>query len=444
MLWILGFVLILLALGAGEPGLRASAAQLLSEPIVLRSQSGQFVVRGLPMGPSLVPNNATSQVSFIRVDPTLLTVSCERIKQALLAELEMRDQWVGSIAIALHPMESFDEPIDVITLHYKNGWNYRIEMPDQVDRARAIKAIVQVLLQEIANRNTRQRTAELPPWLVEGLAANLQATAPASLTLEPETWINKSREHKADPVQKIRQLLHARAPLTFNDLSWPSEEQMAGENAEIYQACAQLFVLELQRLKNGRPCLGRMLNLLSEYMNWQTAFIKAFAPHFQRLLDVEKWWTLNVVHLTSRDLSVTWTRDEALKQLEEVLKVPAHVRLSPKELPMSVDLKLQQILAEWPLARHNVVVVQKIRSLQNLRLRVPQELVDLVDKYRAALESYFKGRQGSGEGPLVRHPLSKDRMLIHDVVKKLDELDAQREALRPATNQAPAQLSIAP
>ena len=147
------------------------------EPVTLRSHSGQFLVRGLPLAAPLVAVAPTSSVSYVRLDPTLLAVSCEGIKSAMLDELAMKDLWRGKIYIALHPLQDDREPIVVTSLHYADGWNYRLEIPEQVDGAQLVKSVVEVLLLEMANRTARSQQAELPLWLTEGLAAHLQATA---------------------------------------------------------------------------------------------------------------------------------------------------------------------------------------------------------------------------------------------------------------------------
>lgn len=422
--------LVCLALGTAQAAADPPAVQ--PRPVALRSQSGQFIVHGLPIGAPPVPNTSTTQVSYIRVDPALLAVSCERIKQALLSQLEITDQWKGVISVWLHPVAAFDEPIDIVSEHHTDGWSYRVHMPDQADRRRVIKAIVQVLVQEMANRREKQRAAELPPWLVEGLSGYLQETSLATLTLEPETFIVKQRERNPEPLARIRELLRARPPLSLNQLNWPDDAQFSGPNAEVYSACAQFFVYELLRLKNGRASLGSMLLMMPDYYNWQTAFLRAYQGHFARLLDVDKWWSLNIVRLTSRDMMFTWTPAQAFQQLDETLVVSAHVRLAPKDLPMTAQVRLQQMLSEWPLWRQTPLLLQKINSLENLRLRAPQELIGLVDQYRVVLASYLKARRDTGEGPFDSNPLSNDKRIIKDAVRKLDKLDAQREKLRPS------------
>src|SRR5205823_11847081 len=141
-------------------------------------------VRGLPLPAPPMASRATSSVSYVRLDPTLLAVSCERIKSAVLAELAMNDAWRGKIRISLHPVRDDSEPIVVTSVHYRDGWNYEMDIPEQVDGARLVKSVVEVVLLEIANRSARSLAAELPLWLTEGLAAHLQATALPGFTLE--------------------------------------------------------------------------------------------------------------------------------------------------------------------------------------------------------------------------------------------------------------------
>jgi len=422
----------------------ARAADVSIEPRVLRSQSQQFIVQGLPMGAAPVQNASTSQLAYIRVDPALLAVSCERIKQAVLNELGAKDEWLGTISVFLHPVQRFDEPIDITTIHHRRSWSYRVEMPDQVERTRLVRAVVQVLMQEMANRRAKTRAAEVPRWLLEGMAAYLRATSLSTLTLEPETWIIRQRERYTDPAQQVRELLRARPPLTFNELCWPTDEQLSGQQAEVYRACSQFFVSELLRLKNGRAQLREFFRVLPEHLNWQTAFLRAFEGQFNRLLDVDKWWALNIAQLTSRDMSITWNYGEAFRQLDQALAVTAEVRLQPKELPMNTEVKLQRVLAEWPIHRQTPILLQKINVLGSLRLRAPQELIGLVDNYRLVLDTLFRERQGHGQGPFPSHALSKDKGLVQDAIKRLDELDAQRENLRYLTNTRPAQLSGTP
>src|ERR1043166_3369278 len=78
---------------------------LAVDPVTLRSHSGQFLVRGLPLMRRAPVADTNSEVAYVRLDPTLLAVSCERVKSALLEELGMKDQWRGKILVVLDPGE---------------------------------------------------------------------------------------------------------------------------------------------------------------------------------------------------------------------------------------------------------------------------------------------------------------------------------------------------
>ena len=64
-------------------------------------------------------------------------------------------------------------------------------------------------------------------------------------------------------------------------------------------------------------------------------FVAYNSPEFDRLLDVDKWWALDVAQLTSRDVSITWNYQEAFRQLDDALGVPAEVRVEARSHDVS-------------------------------------------------------------------------------------------------------------
>jgi hypothetical protein len=78
-------------------------------------------------------------------------------------------------------------------------------------------------------------------------------------------------------------------------LSWPAAEQLVGERGELYRSSAQLFVHQLLNLPEGAACMRTMLEQLPLYYNWQFAFLHAFHELFPQPVDVEKWWSLQLV-----------------------------------------------------------------------------------------------------------------------------------------------------
>ena len=395
------------------------------------------------MGAPLLARSTNAEVSYVRLDPALLAVSCERIKSAVLAELGMGDLWKGKVYISLQPVRADREPIVLTSVRYRDGWSYGLEIPEQVDRARLVKSVVEVLLLEIANRRARELSAELPLWLSEGLAAHLEATSLSGFALEPETRIVR-QGRRLQPIDAIRERLRTHAPLTLNELSWPGDDQLSEERLGIYQSCAQVFVSELLRLRDGRACLRDMLARLPESLNWQTSFLRSFGAHFQRLIDVDKWWTLHVVHLTGLGFTSAWGREESCKQLDDILTTPVQVRLNPTELPITTQVTLQNIVREWDFQQQQPVLLQKLNLLQALRWRASRETAGLVDGYRQVLEFYLQQHKGLGSSPSRKGPPPNLNVLLKIATKRLDDLDAQRAALRGQTNAPDAQLTSSP
>ncbi len=395
-----------------------------ADPLVIRSQSGQFLVRGLPVGWSRGMASTNSSKEWVRLDPSVLAVSAERVKQTMLTGLGLSDQWHGTISMILHSVVADNEPIRVTSLRSRDGWNFRVELPEVAPKQRVLKTITQVLLMEMANRRSGERPAELPPWLGEGLLAHWQATSLATLTLEPLTGIDVQGQRR-DPFAEVRECLRTNTPLTLDELNWPTAEQRYGTNAMVYRSCAHLFVYELLNLQQGPACLRDMLARLHQYRNWQTAFLRAFEPCFKSLLEVDKWWALNVVNLTGKDPFSLWPEAESQARLEDCLLTTVDVRTNSKELPLSTDVRLQQVISQWEPARQAPVLRHILNQLQALRPRVVPEVAGLIDQYYVVLDKYLRA---------LAPDRSKNDGRIKDTVKALEVLDATREQMRGAAS----------
>jgi hypothetical protein len=399
-----------------------SAGQLWSQlpdaatPITVRSRSGQFVVQGLRSTKPVLTPAPSAAVTYVRLDPTVLAVSAENIKQSLLSALHLTDRWQGRIGISLRPVRVDDEEIVVASVHYTDGWQYRMQVPEQVNKARVIKALVEVLLVEIAQRNAGERRLELPPWLVPGLTAHLTATEPTPLIVEQETQTNRKRRMD-DALKPARETLRKGGGLTLDELNWPDQRT----DIESYEASAHLFVHELLR-KGGGVLLSDLLSRLHDHLNWQTAFLKTYG--FHSLRDADKWWTLHLVLFGGRESLVTWSLGEVGAQLDGILITPAQVRLAANELPLRTDVILQQVLQEWDWNRQSPLLRQKLIHLEALRLRAASPMAELIDGYRQSLGAYVERREGlrakSARSPVVRS-------LVAETVERLNDLDVRRE-----------------
>jgi hypothetical protein len=433
-------------------GLNVANAQVqpnvavLAGPQVVNSSSGQFYVSTRQ---PLSPNTLQLAVSadLLTLEPALLAVSCDRIKAELLRQLDMGDHWRGKIFVSLHPSRSADESIQVVSERFGGNWQCIVELPDAIYRDRLVEAIVRATLLEIANRNATKRSTEVPEWLARGLARQLMGSSEVKLILPPparqkDGW-NISRTtmdfsddprpsvfptRKLNPLSDASPVLRTNEPLTFEQLGWPTDEQLAERGAGVYSSSAQLFVNELLQTKEGPACLRNMLAMLPDYLNWQLAFEQAFQPMFKTTLDVEKWWALEIAQFSGRDLLHLLTREESAQQLDAVFEFPIHVQIG-QSAPMRTDISLQTIIRGWSRTQQLDMVKNKIWELGVLRLRISPDYIPLVDDYLEVMQEYYKKRSSSTR-ILAAVGLISDKS-EDEAIMRLDRLDVERAKMRP-------------
>ncbi|MDB6021975.1 MAG: hypothetical protein JWQ04_1832 [Pedosphaera sp.] len=415
------------------------------------SLSGQFVIHD-PSALDNYPVPLGNAPNIVRIDPTLLTVSCERIKKTLLNKLGVRDQWKGKIFLDLHHAQSLDEPIAVTPALFDGQWMYRLEMPDTLDRSRMISAVVEVLLLEMADRDAL-RSTEIPAWLSQGMSREVILSSDSELILErprsSENGVALSRMMRTNlmdnPLEQAHNELMTMAPLSLAELSWPRPDQFNGEAADAYRSSAQLFVHELLLLNDGRACMQSFLPELPRHLNWQLAFLRAFRSDFGSQLDLEKWWALRLVQFTGRDLAQTWRPEDSWQKLDEVVRPSVEIRTSADEMPLRSQVTLQAIIRDWDIPRQTRLLQEKSQQLLMLRLRVSQDLIYLVDDYRRTLDGYLRKRDSNGYNQTGR-TLYAPRLdnVARDTLRALDVLEARRQQLRPKPDNSPSIAATAP
>ena len=446
-------MLVAVALALCLAHLRSVASAPLSTPdlVAARSQCGQFVVYAGRTSGSLPPVlELTKTRGFVQLEPTLVAISCERIKQMVLRELDATAPWRGTIYLVLYPARGARDAVTVTAERFTGGWQYRLDMPDVMERARYVRAIVQVLLAEMANRSAPARAAEVPLWLSEGLTQLLLDSSHDEIILSPpkqslhgvnvRTTVVKAR--RASLQEQVQQKLRGRAALSFDHLSWPGENQLAGPAGDLYSGSAELFVGELLRLPDGRACLRAMLQRLPQHYNWQLAFLGAFRGHFERPLDVEKWWSLARAETAARDPDQTWAPEESWQKLDQAIHASVQVRTGTNDLPLHADVPLQTIIQEWDKVRQTAALQNALRDLGLIRLRIAPDFAGLVQDYHQTITTYLQQRDSSGSIiPFVRR--ASRRRAVGDALQQLNALDARREALRPAPQPTDASQALA-
>jgi hypothetical protein len=430
-LTILAFVLLL--------PLAARAQFSPAEAVSASSTSGQFIVTGgqafsrLASLPVIVANT-----NLVRLEPALLAVSAERLKESLRLQLGISRSaaWSGKIFLSLHPAQSPDENITIITSRFLNRWNYRVELPDVVSRARLSRALTAALLLEFANRGAQSRSTEIPAWLTDGLSQQLStAGATQNILSLPNKIVNDiavanidATLRGLDPMAGAREALKNSPALTFDQLSWPTDAQLSGVDCGAYRASAQLFVSSLLGLQDGPAHLRTMLQNLPQYYNWQTAFLNAFSDRFSRPLDVEKWWALQVVDFAAQSPGPQWSPAASRDRLNEILSVPVELRNASNSLPSRAEISLQAVIRNFDFAQQAPVLQTRLRDLSLAKFRMAAPLAALTDAYRRVIQDYLEMNNSSA--PLsARHAPSSQNRGADVAQKKLNALDTQRRAI---------------
>jgi hypothetical protein len=430
-------------------------ANARAEIVTARSSSGQFVAREVQdtafAAPAAEPlrarmgdgwgfllvshkNPSDTDQSTIDLEPSLLVVTCERLKEQVLVELGLDDQWQGNVNLLIDPkLDETKRPRLAAIYDRDTGWSYNLELPKSVSTRVLVRALMDTLLLEMANRGAGSQCAEVPFWLVEGMSAQLQSFNLPTLILQPSEQMsgNRVRLHGLDAV---RGELRRHAPLTFQELSWPTDASVDGDGAELYRSCAQLFLEQLLQFKDGSRLLREMLRQLPNHLNWQTAFLIAFRPHFKQLLDVEKWWGVSAVGFARGDLAEPLAGEACARELQDMLDVPVEVHFAAEHMPAEAKLTLQEVIAKWSPDDAGSAIDHCIEALKFLHLRASPEYRPLVDQYLKVLAVYLTSSRdprldwGKGQNypPMLR-------FLKSDAIRQLDALDLQRSAMRPPT-----------
>jgi hypothetical protein len=287
-------------------------------------------------------------------------------------------------------------------------------------------------LTEFADRSQKDFSAELPPWLAEGLTAHLMAGPLADVALQPNAMNVGHRAHN-DPLQTIRKRIQESGALSIDQLNWADFDDNDTEAANAYHQSAHLFVRELLRLRGGPDALCATLTLLPEHLNWQTAFLRGFNAHFHRMVDVEKWWALSVAQMKTRETSVFWSASQAQQKFEEILYTPMQVSLHGEEAHVA-PVALQTVINDWDFQKQKSLLQTKLMQLQMARTHLGPELGNLVNGYYSVLGKYLAMRSHPGRVFRERNA----RAAAAEAIQELNALDEERKNIPIRTLTGPA------
>jgi hypothetical protein len=426
----------------------------LPDMVSTRSNSGEFaIISAQQVSPLAYSLAFKTNITLVRLEPALLAVSAEHMRDSIYQQLGINDvAWRGQIFLALHPARSLDEEVTIVSSRFNNAWIYRVELPDIVSRGRLVRALTGVVLLEYANRTAGAHSAEIPAWLAEGVSQQLfDNVSPEIVSIGPGQTINGYAEDRiVDNDFSFNSLTHARwvlknaEPLTVEQLSWPTDEQLSGADGGVYRASAQLFVCDLLGLQDGAEKIRAMLQALPQFYNWQLAFRAAFQAQFSSPLDLEKWWALQSVDFVSRDAGPQWSPEVGREKLDEILAVPMDFRSASNNLPLRAEISLQTVINNIEPQRQVAILQEKMRELDLAQLQMAPELAVLNDQYRRALADYLNENPQASVSRWIKRPPARPSQ--RKTIERLDALDVQRRAMENALDgvSQPALTEISP
>ncbi len=430
--------------------MRSLLSILLLSPVLLEagggsrwvdSRSGQFHARApgeMRHPPPLLEQEKAE--GLIVLTPELLAVSAERLKERVLEQLGARDRWRGRVSFFLDPSLG-PGVFSVASTRYTGGWRYRVSLAPKIRGDAWMRGCVGVLLLEMANRLSGQRSAEVPFWLIDGMVAELRnseilALAPSFSDRMPiprqGTFATRpfASRLQGDSLEPTRRWLSENAPADISELFFPSRELLHGDRREAFSHSSHFLYRRLLDLPAGRDCLLQFLSSLSGRINWQQAFIPAFRPHFERMLDVEKWWSVALSDLAYQAPVASWSRAESLACLERTLVLPALVGERRDRLAARADFNLRQVVRRWRWEDQEPALERVANRLRVLGVYADPEVGALVRDYQGALESYLdRRRQAASPAPGRMQVRILPERAIRQVLERLGSLEERRGRL---------------
>ncbi len=395
-------------------------------PPTARSLSGQFVVTGgqVPEARVGIIPELSANSEMLKLQPQWLAVAAERVKRAVLIRFDSADRWRGKIHIEIKTGRDLRQlPVRIVPVLMPAGWSYRMDVPEEVEWKRLVRALVEVVLLEAANREAGDRVGLPPLWLNEGMTGLVLAEHGRDLVIEGHTAVLRN-ERRPGALAEVRRVLEGRPPLSFGDLSFPSDTLANDPAAWMqYQASASLLVHELMLDGEGVAAMGRFLQGMPRYLNWQTVFVEAYGNRFLSLLEVEKWWAVNASHVLSRDPAMIWSRDVALTHLRGLMTENATIRADGRADQRQV-VSLAEVVLKWDAAIQREVLNRKREQLRELYRHAPSDLLPLVTELNQVLSEYLEDRYRLESDGLRRAELEpRARVVAGKAARRLKILD---------------------
>lgn len=454
------------------PALCLASALSAADFRTVESRSGQFLIRCRePFSPPFLREDEKA-AGLITLTPELAAVSAERIKESLLQLLGAPDRWRGKIRFHFHPGKPNPNLFQVHSARFSNGWTYQVSLNPKIRRQTWLRNCIALLLLEIGNRLAGEQSVEIPFWLIDGIATELRHSAPLDLSPSHAERLRLGAANPKpvfpnqlyqDALLSTRRWLSQNPPASAAELFFPEDQHLRGTKKQTFAPSAHLFFRRLLDLRAGKASLRQFLSALPTRLNWQQAFFPSFEPHFQKMLDVEKWWALTLTDFLTNPYSPPLDPQkfeigsrlpkETLAQLEQLFSLPALVGRQRNQIAQREHFSLQQAIAQWDYADQKPALEQILHRLDILAIYAHPQLAPLILDYQKTLRNYLSQRDQAGRQPSAKRPLQirhRPQHIAQKTQQKLNQLDAQRRQLstpltqtkEPQTPNSPTQTKM--
>jgi len=402
----------------------------------LQSRSGQFVISwvdDLRSTPSL--NVLEKNRGMVALTPELIALTAEQVKTGILQALGVQDSWRNKIRITFGTVHRNKEPFITMPTRYASGWGFRILLQPKINEEVWLRNLVHVILLEIVNRPSPEQMCQPPDWLIEGMREYVvhASLVDHSLTVEDMVSVGKvdNRLGKTVPSFIRRESTFAAQQFLRNQNPLTAEQIFAGEREWVrtphFRHCAHLMFRELTLVENGQRSMQRFIELLPQYLNWQTAFHRAYVDSFPNMLNLEKWWAVLTASVTQFNEKRRWNMERSLEELGRLLNPQAKVAATSEDLPQWQTFAFKDILANWSKEQREAQIRRLTQQLQVLKQNTVFEMVPLLDAYLELLQSFENQMSEAGYEPEKRGQLIlRESQIIKRTIRKLDNLERRR------------------
>lgn len=390
----------------------ASFRGIAQEPLLsrlkpaTRSHSGQFVIRGeaeaglispvsagssgrMPVLTRIQPSGAGDEVVLT---PSLVSVSCERIKRDVLRLLRLQDGYRGRVMIYIVPRFPADRQLTIQSTPFSDGWQYSVTVPEKIAWTRFVRTIVEAVLIEIANRPIPDNLVVPPLWFSEGVTTLLLGESGRELVPELNREF-KDPKRSINPLGFAQQKISGSPPLSFERLSFPTEADISSDASfSIFQGSSAIFLHELIGSSGAANPAGQFLANLTGSLNWQKVLLDCLQPRFQSALEIEKWWAVQSASRILRDPSKLWSKEAAQAHLASILMETTSAAVGTNAPAGRQNQRLSEIVLGLPFDAQTEVLDRKIAQLKNLFLLAPADMIDVVRDCHDLLQEYRKAR----------------------------------------------------